>query len=85
MQYDDNEIIAGLRKSYWSPDEDGSQIWASFKAEFAKKLPDARRADLRTVEQYLGEQISVTRDHAAMIQMKRELDDVHAILWRAGR
>ncbi len=85
MNYDENPIIANLRKSYLSPDEDGAQIWQTFKNDFAKKDPNTRRADLRTVEAYLGEQTSVTRDHAAMIQMKRELDVVHAILWRAGR
>ena len=85
MLYDDNPIISSLRKSYWSSAEDGQQIWETFKQDFAKKDPNSRRADLRVVDQYLADQTGVTRDHAAMIQQKRELESVHNILWRAGR
>jgi hypothetical protein len=85
MNYDENPVIAGLRKAYWSPDEDGQQIWQTYKTEFAKRPANDRRADLRTVDGYLAEQTSVTKDHAAMLQMRREMEDIHTMLWRAGR
>jgi hypothetical protein len=85
MNYDENQIIKTLRDAYWSPDEDAVQIWSTFKSDFAKKDPNLRRADLKTLDGWLAEQTTVTRGHAAMIQQKREFEDVHAILWRAGR
>jgi hypothetical protein len=83
--YDENPLISSLRKSYWSSDEDGQAIWETFKNDFAKKDPNSRRSDLRVVDQYLADQTSVTRDHAALMQQQRELNHIHAILWRAGR
>ena len=85
MNYDESPIIANLRKAYWSPDEDGQQIWQDFRAKFALKNPEQRRQDLTTVDTYLAEQTHVTHEHAALIQHKRELQDIHTTLWRAGR
>lgn len=59
--------------------------WDQFKLEFAKRLPAAREADLRTADGWLRDMDRPTREHASTMAAKRELVDLHFALSRAGR
>jgi hypothetical protein len=81
----DNPMIAALRRMYWSSDEEGSQIWDSFKQGFVRMSPQERRQSLLTADYYVAEQIRPTRETAAMIRQRQELEHLHLTLHRAGR
>jgi hypothetical protein len=85
MDYDENPIIANLRRAYWSPDEDAGQIWETFKAHFVRSDANSRRQSLTVMDQHLENEDRPTREHAEMLQKKRELSDLHLALHRAGR
>jgi hypothetical protein len=81
----DNPMIAALRRNYWSSDEDAGQIWDSFVQGFVRMSPQERRQSLLQADNYLSEQIQPTRETAAMIRQRRDLEEIHLTLHRAGR
>jgi hypothetical protein len=68
---------------YWEEGEDA--LFAQIKAEFIKRNEFTRLKDLEVVDSWLNEESGATREHAAMLQKKRELEDLHRLLKRAGR
>ena len=83
--YDKSPLIAELRRAYWSPDEDGTQIWETYKQHFIRQDANTRRKNLTTVDEFLDKEDRLTHEHADLLTKKRELSDLHLALHRAGR
>jgi hypothetical protein len=85
--FDDNAVVAHLRKIYYgAEDATSSDLWSFYKDQFAKQSPAGRHSDLLSIDNYLAEYgMSATRETADLISKKRELADLHGILTRAGR
>jgi hypothetical protein len=54
-------------------------------AHFAKRQPQARIESLRIADQWLAQMDRPTREHASTFAAKRELEDLHWLLTRAGK
>lgn len=78
----EDEIVRQLN-AYWEDEPETS--WAAWTAGFMLKNPHQRIADLKTADQWLATQDGITREHASMLTRKRELEDLHWKLRRAGR
>ncbi len=78
----EDEIVRQIN-SYW--EDTPEESWAAWRAGFALKNPLQRITDLKTADQWLATQDSITREHASMLTRKRELEDIHWQLRRAGR
>jgi hypothetical protein len=85
--FDDNPIVAHLRKIYYgAEDATPNALWGFFKEQFAKQPAAGRHCDLIAIDSYLAEHgTSPTRETADLISKKRELSDLHSVLSRAGR
>jgi hypothetical protein len=64
---------------------DGDALFDRMKAEFIRENEFTRLKGLEVVDSWLNEEIAPTREHAAMLTRKRELEDLHRLLKRAGR
>lgn len=83
--YDDNPIVENLKRfpQYFN---DPENAWSNFKADFVKKGPQERVTDLFTVDQWMvagGDRVS--HQSASLLNAKRELDDIHQVMRKAGR
>jgi hypothetical protein len=85
--FDDNPLIATLRRIYFAPDGDegANAIWGAYAQEFAKMDDTNRRSDLLTIDAYLNENAAATRETAALFQQRRHLGDIDATLRKARR
>jgi len=82
--YDDNPIVENLKK-YPRYFNDPENAWNNFKADFITKGPEARVTDLFTVEQWMDGESRVSHRAASLFNAKRELDDIHQTMRKAGR
>jgi hypothetical protein len=61
------------------------EVWELFKAGFLTKSPEARIADLKTMDFHLEAQTGLTREHASMVQKRREIVAIHQKLRELNR
>jgi hypothetical protein len=83
--YNEGKLVASLRANFWSPDESGEDIFQNFKQTFVQKTAQQRRQDLLQLENYFEQEARPTRELADLITKRRELNDLHLALYRAGR
>jgi hypothetical protein len=83
-QYDDNPIVENLKK-YPKYFNDPENAWDNFKADFIRKTPDERVTDLFTVDAWMAPHDRVSHQTASLLNAKRELDDIHQAMRKAGR
>jgi hypothetical protein len=60
-------------------------VWGLYKVAFLNKSPEARIADLRTLDFHLEAQSGLTREHASMVQKRREIVASHQKLRELNR
>jgi hypothetical protein len=61
------------------------EAFEGIKADFLSASPAQRKQWLEGWDASMSQETRVTKDHAEWITKKRELDDLHALLTRAGR
>ena len=81
-RYDDDPITKCI-SDYWSDDPEAA--WSEYKTRFATASKMDRVAELRKLDMYFGDEIKPTRESAAMLRRKRELEDVHWLMDRQGK
>jgi hypothetical protein len=72
-----------MRQHYWEGDEE--VFWNKCKADFAKKPEAGRLQDLHAVNTWLDQEHRPTREHAALLSRRREMEDLHRALKGIGR
>jgi hypothetical protein len=81
-----DDIVRAL-SLYGDFDEEAS--WDGFRAGYLLKTPEQRRADLATASQYIDkytqEHSQPTRELSSLVTRRRDLEDIHWQLRRAGR
>lgn len=83
MQYDPHKIIQALQQS---PHYDlAPDAWDAFKETFAVASPEWRLQSLNGVDQWLALEDRPTKDHARLLNMKRELVGIHTQMRKVGR
>jgi hypothetical protein len=82
--YDDNPIVENLKR-YPQYYNDPENAWSNFKSDFIKKTPEARVTDLFIVDAWIEPHSRVSRQAASLFNAKRELDDLHQAMRKAGR
>ena len=81
--YDSHPIIKHLESSpYYDQAEDS---WDAFKQTFSVATPEWRLESLNAVDQWLEKEDRVTHDHARLINMRRQLVDLHGRARQVGR
>jgi hypothetical protein len=83
-QYDDNPIVENLKK-YPKYFNDPENAWRDFKNDFIQKGPQDRVTDLFTVDAWMSGGDRVSHQAASLLNAKRELDDIHQAMRKAGR
>jgi ribosome modulation factor len=68
---------------YYNSDFD--EAFAGVKNDFVKASPEQRIQWLVGWDNAMSQETRITREHAEWISKKRELDQLHALLTRAGR
>jgi hypothetical protein len=79
----DDDPIAKCIGDYWSDNPEAA--WSKYKERFATATKAERISKLRNVDLYFGDEIKPTREAAAMLRRKRELEHAHWALVRIGR
>jgi hypothetical protein len=83
---EEDGIIKQLN-AYW--EDTPEETWAAWKAGYLLKEPAARIADLKIADQHISqhqqEHTHPTRELASLLSRKRELEDAHWMLRKAGR
>jgi len=64
---------------------DFEDAFGAIKDDFLKASPDQRRQWLHGWDRTLAMETRPTKQHAEWISKKRELDQLHSLLQRAGR
>jgi hypothetical protein len=82
-QYNDHPLIEGLKQtlSYDQTDD----VWGSLKQNFSVATPEWRAQSLNGLDQWLAQEDRVTRDHARLLNMRRELGGIHSAMRKVGR
>lgn len=81
--YDPHPIIKHLESSPYY--DQAADSWDAFKETFAIAPPEWRLESLNAVEQHLALEDRLTHDHARLINMRRELSDLHSRARQVGR
>jgi hypothetical protein len=68
---------------YWDGGE--PELWQQFKDNFVRAPEAARLNDLSLVKQWEAQEERPTRELAAIMTKRRELEDLHRLLKGAGR
>lgn len=79
----DVDPIAKCISDYWSEDTEGE--WVKYKTNFAMRPKVERIGELKKVDSWLENETKITKEHAAILTRKRELEDVHWALDRLGK
>jgi hypothetical protein len=68
----------------WHPDLDDEHLWANFCLAFQAADYGTRHETLKAMDE---QEVSrhVTKESAAQLMKRRQLGDIHELLWRAGR
>jgi len=86
MLYDDDPITRQLKQSPFFDQTDSADVWDSFKEKFFSVAPpNWRLQSLKGMDEWLAQEDRPTRDHARLLNMRRELDDIHQAMRKAGR
>ena len=72
-----------IRGLYFDGDE--TELWQRYKDAFVRKPEAGRLQDLQTINQWEAAEDRVTREHAALLNKRRELEDLHRLLKGASR
>jgi hypothetical protein len=92
----DDRVINDIRNGfgYWSPDLDDETVFEDFKHRFQQMSPPDRQKTLQVIDQvYFNptdadgnlKEFRATKENAAILTKRRELDDLHKLLWRVNR
>ena len=79
----DRMTEAWIKGLYFEGDE--AELWQKFKGDFVQKPEAVRLNDLHTLNQWLDQEDRPTREHAALLTKRREMEDLHRLLKGAGR
>jgi hypothetical protein len=75
-----------IEKAFKYSDNTHEEEWARFQSQFAMQSKEQRYQTLTWLDELLdNEPAALTKDYAATIQKKRNLDSLHKELMRAGR
>jgi hypothetical protein len=76
------------------PDLDDQTVFEDFKTRFQQMSPPARQKTLQVIDQVyfnptnadgVVKDFTLSRENAAMLTKRRELEDLHKVLWRVNR
>jgi hypothetical protein len=91
----DDKLIDAFRNSqgYWAPHHENEEVWADIKSRFAQMSPPDRHKMLYAVDSFFDprdsdgnyKELHATKEAAAMLTKKRELESIHKLLWSANR
>jgi hypothetical protein len=81
--YDPHPILKHLEDSPYY--DQAADSWDAFKETFAVASPEWRLQSLNAVDQWLEKEDRVTHDHARLINMRRQLVDLHSRARSVGR
>lgn len=83
MLYEKDPITRQLEQSPWYDQSDDA--FDAFKQTFAVAAPEWRLQNMQAMDAWLSQEDRLTRDHARLINMRRELGDLHARARSVGR
>jgi len=91
----DDKLVDDLRNAYgyWGPQHDNEEVWTDIKGRFAQMPPPDRQKLLNVVDAYFDprdadgnyKELRATKEAAALLTKKRELESIHKMLWSANR
>jgi hypothetical protein len=83
MLYDKDPITRQLEQSPFYDQSDDA--FGAFKETFSVASPEWRLENLKGVDAWLSLEDRPTKDHARLLNMKRELQSIHDTMRKAGR